>query len=126
MGACIIRAIWTDAPPAPAATTISTGLFGSQATAGGVASTIVRAAPAPRQIGLIIVSSLNSTHARPKARRCASCLLAGHFAALRPWFKGVGSRGAGRDPSPLALVAHDFAPGPVPDASRSNVARKVS
>src|SRR5690349_24999691 len=29
--ACIIRAIWSDAPPAPAATTISTGLVGSQA-----------------------------------------------------------------------------------------------
>src|SRR5436189_6094787 len=32
--ACIIRAIWSDAPPAPAATTISTGLVGSQAKAG--------------------------------------------------------------------------------------------
>jgi len=31
MAACIIRAIWSDAPPAPAATTISTGLVGSQA-----------------------------------------------------------------------------------------------
>src|ERR1043165_3874589 len=34
MAACIIRAIWSDAPPAPAATTISTGLVGSQAVAG--------------------------------------------------------------------------------------------
>src|SRR5713226_8926888 len=31
--ACIIRAIWSDAPPAPAATTISTGFVGSQANA---------------------------------------------------------------------------------------------
>ena len=31
--ACIMRAIWSDAPPAPAATTISTGLLGSQAKA---------------------------------------------------------------------------------------------
>src|SRR5207237_783955 len=35
IAACIIRAIWSEAPPAPAATTISTGLFGSQALAAG-------------------------------------------------------------------------------------------
>src|SRR5881394_1813422 len=33
IAACIIRAIWSEAPPAPAATTISTGLVGSQAAA---------------------------------------------------------------------------------------------
>src|SRR3954449_3740056 len=61
MADCIIRAIWSDAPPAPAATTISTGLFGSQATAGAVASTMASAAVAPRQVGLIsgIASSLD-------------------------------------------------------------------
>src|SRR5262245_16059530 len=37
MASCIMRAIWSDAPPAPAATTISTGLVGSQARAGGLA-----------------------------------------------------------------------------------------
>ena len=31
IAACIMRAIWSEAPPAPAATTISTGLVGSQA-----------------------------------------------------------------------------------------------
>src|SRR5882672_8212552 len=31
--ACIIRAIWSEAPPAPAATTISTGFVGSHASA---------------------------------------------------------------------------------------------
>src|SRR5438132_4974692 len=36
MAACIIRAIWSEAPPAPAATTISTGLVGSQAASAGV------------------------------------------------------------------------------------------
>src|SRR6478735_5734134 len=46
---CIIRAIWSDAPPAPAATTISTGLLGSQAMAGAVASTMTSPAAAPRQ-----------------------------------------------------------------------------
>src|SRR5215472_1408091 len=78
MAACIIRAIWSDAPPAPAATTISTGLFGSHAIAGGVASTIVSAAPAPMQIVLIILSSLNCTHGqRPAAALlvCWSCIL---------------------------------------------------
>ena len=38
IAACIMRAIWSDAPPAPAATTISTGLAGSHATAGVAAS----------------------------------------------------------------------------------------
>jgi hypothetical protein len=33
MAACIMRAIWSDAPPAPAATTISIDLVGSHATA---------------------------------------------------------------------------------------------
>jgi hypothetical protein len=37
MAACIMRAIWSEAPPAPAATTISTGFVGSQAMAGDVA-----------------------------------------------------------------------------------------
>src|SRR5580704_4479987 len=42
IAACIIRAIWSEAPPAPAATTISTGLVGSQAAiAGALASNAV-------------------------------------------------------------------------------------
>src|SRR5499427_7938244 len=44
IAACIIRAIWSDAPPAPAATTISTGLLGSQASAGALASATASAA----------------------------------------------------------------------------------
>src|ERR1700750_18751 len=44
IAACIIRAIWSEAPPAPAATTISTGLVGSQAAiAGALASMAVSA-----------------------------------------------------------------------------------
>ncbi len=44
IAACIIRAIWSEAPPAPAATTISTGLVGSQAAiAGTLASMAVSA-----------------------------------------------------------------------------------
>ena len=49
IAACIIRAIWSEAPPAPAATTISTGLVGSQAAnAGALAIMAVRAAAAFR------------------------------------------------------------------------------
>src|ERR1700722_14981263 len=44
IAACIIRAIWSEAPPAPAATTISTGLVGSQpAIAGALANTAASA-----------------------------------------------------------------------------------
>src|SRR6266852_8166646 len=47
IAACIIRAIWSEAPPAPAATTISTGLVGSQlAITGALASTADSAAAA--------------------------------------------------------------------------------
>src|SRR3954452_16794911 len=43
IAAYIIRAIWSEAPPAPAATTISTGLVGSQASAGAPATMAARA-----------------------------------------------------------------------------------
>src|SRR5262249_25044539 len=47
IAACIIRAIWSEAPPAPAATTISTGLVGSQAaSAGALTIMAVKAAAA--------------------------------------------------------------------------------
>src|SRR6202043_1634862 len=47
IAACIIRAIWSEAPPAPAATTISTGLVGCQAAiAGALASMAASAATA--------------------------------------------------------------------------------
>src|SRR5437899_8329584 len=45
IAACIIRAIWSEAPPAPAATTISTGLVGSQAAAGTEVSASASAVP---------------------------------------------------------------------------------
>src|SRR5437016_9001431 len=57
MAACIIRAIWSEAPPAPAATTISTDFVGSHAAAGTPANTIVASEPAQRQI-LAITSSI--------------------------------------------------------------------
>src|SRR4029453_18486678 len=48
IAACIMRAIWSDAPPAPAATTISTGLVGSQAAStGALIRTAAKAVAAP-------------------------------------------------------------------------------
>ena len=50
IAACIMRAIWSEAPPAPAATTISTGLVGSQRGAARPASTSASAAGAEQQM----------------------------------------------------------------------------
>src|SRR3979411_3180483 len=60
IAACIIRAIWSEAPPAPAATTISTGLVGSHAAwAGAAASRSARAPLRPvTDSGLVIILSL--------------------------------------------------------------------
>src|SRR5438552_16449981 len=48
IAACIMRAIWSEAPPAPAATTISTGLPGSHAQAGPADSARLANAPATK------------------------------------------------------------------------------
>src|SRR4051794_25336569 len=63
IAACIIRAIWSEAPPAPAATTISTGFVGSQAAKAGAPASMAVAATAPMvftrfrmQISLMILS----------------------------------------------------------------------
>src|SRR5947209_20620689 len=64
MAACIMRAIWSDAPPAPAATTSSTGSVGSQAAAGAPASMSASAEPAQSRIRsriLAIASALRSS-----------------------------------------------------------------
>src|SRR6516225_8445514 len=125
MAACIIRAIWSDAPPAPAATTISTGLVGSHATAGSVASTIVSAVPAPRQIVLLILSSLNCTHARP---RPAAALLVCWSDILPLCARGSRALAAVERSATLrrSLLPRPISPpGPSPEASRSNVVQKV-
>src|SRR5689334_8871280 len=57
IAACIIRAIWSEAPPAPAATTISTGLVGSQAASAWVVAKTAAVASATRVKYLRIVSS---------------------------------------------------------------------
>src|SRR5690242_17272325 len=74
MAACIIRAIWSEAPPAPAATTISTGFVGSQATAGAPASMSASAEPAQTRIRsrvLVITSSLRLPWGRSTQTRSA-------------------------------------------------------
>src|SRR5215813_10409521 len=57
IAACIMRAIWSDAPPAPAATTISTGLVGSQANAGALANVRPHRAAAKKRMSCIHSSS---------------------------------------------------------------------
>src|SRR3954471_18252765 len=50
IAACIMRAIWSEAPPAPAATTISTGLVGSQAALAGAAASTIASAEALQRL----------------------------------------------------------------------------
>src|SRR3569623_3026302 len=57
MADCSMRAIWSDAPPAPAATTISTVLVGSHALAPVTPAPIVSAAIAAVVIAFRIISS---------------------------------------------------------------------
>src|SRR4051794_39529464 len=123
--ACIMRAFGSDPPPAPAATTISTGLFGSQATAGAAASTKASAAVAQRQVGLIsgIASSLDVTGGMAKTRPNASYVLAGilplcvagssALAAVQP------AATLRRSPCGLSPLRRSFAP---PTTSPSTIA----
>ena len=78
IAACIIRAIWSDAPPAPAATTISTGLVGSQATAGALVSATQQAAPA--QARKVLIASLAI---------CLRIWILSSFVAFRPFFPSL-------------------------------------
>src|SRR4051812_49903657 len=55
MAACIIRAIWSEAPPAPAATTISTGFVGSHARAGVLIARAANATVVFIQFGICFV-----------------------------------------------------------------------
>src|SRR5947207_2339516 len=64
IAACIIRAIWSDAPPAPAATTISTGLVGSQANAGALSASAAKPAAAMRMQVLMSCSFFGLTPER--------------------------------------------------------------
>src|SRR5258705_13907742 len=75
IAACIMRAIWSEAPPAPAATTISIGLVGSHACTGPAARERARAEAARAAMGLrmgtppLYVSFYNLRHVRPYAHR---------------------------------------------------------
>src|SRR5207253_8596399 len=78
MAVCIMRAIWSDAPPAPAATTISTGLVGSHAAADAAESATASTAPARRQ-RLLLITSPPHSHGRMalEPQPSASLLLLG-------------------------------------------------
>src|SRR4051794_14598000 len=72
MAACIIRAIWSEAPPAPAATTISTGFVGSHASACAPSASPANAAtPAANVLSFIPVSSgvFKKSQSKDKRRR---------------------------------------------------------
>src|SRR5438034_11412505 len=74
MAACIILAIWSDAPPAPAATTISTGLLGSHANAGAVVSTSAASTLARKPISLLMSLLLFDFRLLAQAARRAGAL----------------------------------------------------
>src|SRR5215510_15405514 len=108
IAACIILAIWSEAPPAPAATTISTGLLGSQAAAGAAANMIASAAAPPIQVFLIsaIVSSLE--YRGPAGQHPVNRFLSigRTFRRFVPRFKCIDARFVDRDPWSLELAAH--------------------
>src|SRR5918993_5106995 len=91
MAACIIRAIWSDAPPAPAATTISTGFVGSHADA-GVNATSIASAPAVltnRFIAFLLGGGAPRASSRgPYRRRGAATRLTG---SCGPALRGSGA-----------------------------------
>src|SRR5512140_1791543 len=74
IAACIIRAIWSEAPPAPAATTISTGFVGSQASACVVpkAKAVTAAAMAAKVLRVISLSLEVQTVLAPACPRSKS------------------------------------------------------
>src|ERR1043165_5263256 len=90
---CIMRAIWSEAPPAPAATTISTGLVGSQACAGAAAKTAASVAPTAthgRDDGLRIMgvsSDLLRVLETATLSRVTFCDTCTHCATIRLQFK---------------------------------------
>src|SRR5664279_2254683 len=68
MAAWIKRAIWSDAPPAPAATTISTGSVGSQAMAGALGISKAAATAVLVIIFFILVLPVRTLHANSDRR----------------------------------------------------------
>src|SRR5712691_795138 len=73
IAACIILAIWSEAPPAPAATTISTGLVGSHANAGAMVASAASAL-ARKPISLLMSFLLFDFRALAQAARRAGAL----------------------------------------------------
>src|SRR5712671_198378 len=98
IAACIMRAIWSEAPPAPAATTISTGLVGSQAASDALEQAAAAKAAA-QKLNFLLMALLLVGIAPPYAAWRAAALahsvrysvaaltpsaLAGTPASLRP------------------------------------------
>src|SRR5690348_4867719 len=87
IAACIIRAIWSEAPPAPAATTISTGLVGSQPASAGVLKGIAASAAAALILPISVV---------PTSRRRPPETVLLYRRMLRLWRRAqAGRRGGG-------------------------------
>src|SRR5580693_821738 len=86
IAACIIRAIWSEAPPAPAATTISTGLVGSQpaAIAGAPARTAVSAAAALMKCRTVVLPPEFYNVIRPTPGAPVAGLIAASAGLLQP------------------------------------------
>src|SRR4051794_13872425 len=87
IAACIIRAIWSEAPPAPAATTISTGFVGSHAAAGAVRANVDARAHKLNRIrasAMVLSSLLSLPWGRVVSRNRCYLLLAG---TINPTFR---------------------------------------
>src|ERR1700750_1236340 len=102
MAACIMRAIWSEAPPAPAATTISTGLVGSQpaASAGAPASMTANAAVALMIFRTCFFPLVLTTLLSSSGRPTPAALVA------RDWLIQLTS---GQLQPPCLLLSHDIA-----------------
>src|SRR5262245_350420 len=115
IAACIMRAIWSDAPPAPAATTISTGLLGSQASVGALASATASAAVPPTIMffatGIASLLEFRIIRFWAAGREPALPLVVvAHSAALCPRCKGAGTSQGCRDAWSPCLLEHDLFP----------------
>jgi hypothetical protein len=92
IAACIIRAIWSEAPPAPAATTISTGLLNSQAFAGEKRTAALASSFASTAVALIDLDVRFFPGAR--SGLCARCFSLSALCGVPGY--GVSLAGAGK------------------------------
>src|ERR1700687_6148888 len=93
IAACIMRAIWSEAPPAPAATTISTGFVGSQAAAAGEAArkrpdTAAATRPIPARLSCMGSPPMVLMHSSESCARLSNCLYEA-TCMMRPWLAAI-------------------------------------